>query len=54
MLKTDLFQDFLTTLSILERGTLGEKMDWVARLYDLDGDGVIAVEELEDIIYSVF
>ena len=41
------------TLSILERGTLRERMEWVARLYDLDGDGVISAEELEDVIFSV-
>ena len=41
------------TLSILERGTLRERMEWVARLYDLDGDGVISADELEDVIFSV-
>ena len=28
-------------------------MDWVARLYDLDGDGFISGDELEDVIFSV-
>ena len=46
-------QDFLATLSIMERGSLRERMEWVARLYDLDGDGLISLEELEDVIYSV-
>jgi len=48
------FQDFLVTLSILERGTIRERMGWVARLYDLDGDGLISADELEDVIFSVF
>lgn len=48
------FQDFLVTLSILERGTIRERMEWVARLYDLDGDGLISADELEDVIFSVF
>ena len=46
-------QDFLATLSIMERGSVRERMQWVARLYDIDGDGYISVEELEDVIYSV-
>lgn len=37
----------------MERGSLRERMQWVARLYDIDGDGFIGVEELEDVIYSV-
>lgn len=41
------------TLSILERGTIRERMEWVARLYDLDGDGLISADELEDVIFSV-
>ena len=28
-------------------------MEWVARLYDLDGDGLISADELEDVIFSV-
>ena len=46
-------QDFLATLSIMERGSLRERMQWIARLYDIDGDGFIGIEELEDVIYSV-
>ena len=41
------------TLSVLERGTIRERMEWVARLYDLDGDGLISADELEDVIFSV-
>ena len=48
-----IIQDFLATLSIMERGSVRERMQWVARLYDIDGDGYIGVEELEDVIYSV-
>ena len=48
-----IIQDFLATLSIMERGSVRERMQWVARLYDIDGDGYISVEELEDVIYSV-
>ena len=50
---SNLTKDFLVTLSILERGSVRERMDWVARLYDLDGDGFISGDELEDVIFSV-
>ena len=50
---SNLTKDFLVTLSILERGSARERMDWVARLYDLDGDGFISGDELEDVIFSV-
>ena len=46
-------QDFVRTLSVLEKGSLLERMTWIARLYDLDGDGYIARDDLEDIIFSV-
>ena len=35
-----MFQDFVRTLSVLEKGSLLERMTWISRLYDLDGDGI--------------
>ena len=43
----------MTTLSVLERGSLLDRMIWIAGLYDLDGDGFITREDLEDVILSV-
>ena len=43
----------MTTLSVLERGSLLDRMIWIASLYDLDGDGFITREDLEDVIFSV-
>ena len=48
-----ILQDFVTTLSVLERGSLLDRMIWIAGLYDLDGDGFITREDLEDVIFSV-
>ena len=41
-------------MSILERGSEEEKMDWVSRLWDLDGNGIISNDEMEDVIFSVY
>ncbi|CAG0881944.1 unnamed protein product [Darwinula stevensoni] len=47
------FRDLLMSLSTLLRGTIEEKLDWVFRLYDLNGDGVITRHEIRAIIISV-
>ena len=48
-----IFQDFVVGLSILVNGTQEEKLEWTFHLYDLDGDGVITREEMEDVAMSV-
>ena len=40
-------------LSVLVNGTQEEKLEWTFHLYDLDGDGVITREEMEDVAMSV-
>ena len=40
-------------LSVLINGTQQEKLEWTFHLYDLDGDGVISREEMEDVVISV-
>ena len=47
------FQDFVVGLSILVNGTQEEKLEWTFHLYDLDGDGLITREEMEDVAMSV-
>lgn len=48
-----LFQDLLTTLSTILRGSIYEKLRWAFKLYDLNGDGCITRSELEKIVFSV-
>lgn len=48
------FQDFALTLSLLLRGSQEEKLEWTFQLYDLDGDGVISREEMEDVALSIY
>ena len=47
------FQDFVVGLSILVNGSQEEKLEWTFHLYDLDGDGLITREEMEDVAMSV-
>ena len=46
-------QDFVLGLSILVNGSDEEKLEWTFHLYDLDGDGVISREEMEDLAMAV-
>ena len=46
-------QDFVLTLALLLKGTQEDKLKWVFQLYDLNGDGWISREEMEDITHSV-
>ena len=41
------------TLSLLLLGTQEDRLKWVFQLYDLNGDGLISREEMEDVAQSV-
>jgi Ca2+-binding EF-hand superfamily protein len=41
------------TLALLLKGTYEDKLRWVFRLYNLNGNGWISKEEMEDITHSV-
>ena len=40
-------------LALLLRGTQEDKIRWIFKLYDLNGDGFISREEMEDVAQSV-
>lgn len=48
------FDQFLVTMSLLTRGTPEEKIRWLFKLYDLDGDGFITPNELLKILLSLY
>ncbi|XP_043269251.1 Kv channel-interacting protein 1-like [Venturia canescens] len=48
------FEDFVTGLSILSRGSMDEKLRWTFSLYDINGDGCITKEEMTDIVTAVY
>ena len=47
-------QDFVTSLSVIARGSHDEKLRWTFQLYDADGDGVITRSEMTTIVASIY
>ena len=47
-------QDLLVSLSTLLRGSVYDRLSWIFKLYDVNGDGLITKRELHDIIASVY
>ena len=41
-------------MSIMVHGGDDEKFNWIFDLYDLNGDGYITREEMEDVVFSVY
>ncbi|XP_069163014.1 A-type potassium channel modulatory protein KCNIP1 isoform X2 [Procambarus clarkii] len=48
------FGDFIMGLSVLLKGTLQERVNWIFNLYDINNDGYITKEELIDIVTSIY
>ncbi|KAA0190794.1 hypothetical protein HAZT_HAZT007059 [Hyalella azteca] len=48
------FENFVTILSELSRGSTTEKLRWAFTLYDINGDGYISKQELMDIVGAVY
>ncbi|XP_058264892.1 Kv channel-interacting protein 1-like isoform X3 [Hemibagrus wyckioides] len=48
------FEDFVTALSILLRGSTQEKLQWTFNLYDINRDGYINKEEMMDIVRAIY
>ncbi|KAJ8665017.1 hypothetical protein QAD02_006679 [Eretmocerus hayati] len=47
------FRDLLVTLSTLLRGSIYEKLRWIFKLYDINGDGCITKGELGEVVMAI-
>nr|XP_023678278.1 Kv channel-interacting protein 2-like isoform X1 [Paramormyrops kingsleyae] len=48
------FEDFVTGLSIILRGSINDRLGWAFNLYDLDKDGCITKEEMMYVMRSIY
>ncbi|XP_054708376.1 Kv channel-interacting protein 4-like [Uloborus diversus] len=48
------FEQFLSILSLLSRGSVVDKLKWVFGLYDINGDGYITKQEMLNIVSAIY
>ncbi|GIY10365.1 hypothetical protein CEXT_589611 [Caerostris extrusa] len=49
-----LLQEFLLDLSVLCRGHIRDKLEWLFCLYDINEDGLITKTVLSEIVHSIY
>ncbi|KAF8790661.1 Kv channel-interacting protein 4 like protein [Argiope bruennichi] len=48
------FEQFLNILSVLSRGSVVDKLQWIFGLYDINGDGYITKQEMLNIVSAIY
>lgn len=49
-----ILQEFLLAIDVTSSGTPEEKLKWAFRMYDVDGNGVIDIQEMTKIVQVSF
>ncbi|XP_067938527.1 calsenilin-like [Watersipora subatra] len=48
------FEEFVMALSMLSRGSVEDKLQWIFSLYDINGDGVVSKGEFLQVVTSIY
>ncbi|XP_015789645.1 calcium and calcium/calmodulin-dependent serine/threonine-protein kinase isoform X2 [Tetranychus urticae] len=48
------FSDYASALSTLSRGSTSDKLEWIFKLYDINGDGYLTADEIIEISRAIY
>lgn len=48
------FSDYACALSTLSRGTIDDKIKWIFKLYDINEDGILTIDEIMLISKAIY
>jgi Ca2+-binding EF-hand superfamily protein len=48
------FREFIVAISITSRGSMSDKIEWAFKLYDIDEDNRISMEDMKIVISAFY